>query len=152
MTRFQQVSWRGDSRRRGRRQHPGWEALHVAIDDHSRLAFTQILPDQKADTTIAFLRAALDFFARHGIRVRALLTDNGSSYRSHQFRHACQQLGVQAAQPHPPLLSPDQWQSRTLHPDRSTRVGLCHSLARLHRKKPRSASLESLLQPPAASW
>ena len=95
MTRFQQVSWRADGRRRGQHKHPGWEALHVAVDDHSRLAFTQILPDQKTDTTIAFLRDALDFFARHGIRVRALLTDNGSSYRSHQFRRACQLMGVQ---------------------------------------------------------
>jgi transposase InsO family protein len=101
MTRFQQVSWRGDSRRRGRCKHPGWEALHVAIDDHSRLAFTQILPDQKADTTIAFLRAAVDFFARHGIRVRALLTDNGSCYRSHQFRHACQHMGLQHSRTRP---------------------------------------------------
>jgi transposase InsO family protein len=101
MTRFQQVSWRGDSRRRGRRPHPGWEALHVAVDDHSRLAFTQILPDQKADTTIAFLRQAVEFFARHGIRVRALLTDNGSSYRSHQFRRACQQLGLQHSRTRP---------------------------------------------------
>jgi transposase InsO family protein len=94
MTRFQQVSWRADGRRRGQHKHPGWEALHVAIDDHSRLAFTQILPDQKTDTTITFLRHALEFFARHGIRVRALLTDNGSCYRSHQFRRACQQMGL----------------------------------------------------------
>jgi transposase InsO family protein len=95
MTRFQQVSWRADGRRRGQHKHPGWEALHIAIDDHSRLAFTRILPDQRAATTIAFLRDALDFFARHGIRVRALLTDNGSSYRSHQFRSACWQIGIQ---------------------------------------------------------
>jgi transposase InsO family protein len=94
MTRFQQVSWRGDGRRRGQHKRPGWEALHVAIDDHSRMAFTQILPDQKTDTTIAFLRNAVDFFARHGILVRALLTDNGSSYRSHQFRQACLQMGL----------------------------------------------------------
>jgi transposase InsO family protein len=94
LTRFQQVSWRGDGRRRGQHKHPGWEALHIAIDDHSRLAFTQILPDQKTPTTIAFLEDAVDFFARHGIRVRALLTDNGSSYRSHQFRSACLQMGL----------------------------------------------------------
>ncbi len=55
LTRFQQVSWRADGRRRGLHKHPGCEALHVAIDDHSRLAFTQMLPDQKTDTTIAFL-------------------------------------------------------------------------------------------------
>jgi transposase InsO family protein len=95
LTRFQQVSWRGDGRRRGQQKHPGWEALHVAIDDHSRMAFTQILPDQKTHTTIAFLKDAVDFFARHGIRVRALLTDNGSSYRSHHFRRACGELGLQ---------------------------------------------------------
>jgi transposase InsO family protein len=94
MTRFQQVVWRGDGRRRGQHKHPGWEALHVAIDDHSRLAFTRILPDQKTDTTIAFLKDAVDFFARHGITIRALLTDNGSCYRAHQFRQACFQMGL----------------------------------------------------------
>src|SRR5262252_6057799 len=51
--------------------------------------------------TIAFLRQALDFFARHGIRVRALLTDNGSSYRSHQFRRACQQMGLRHSRTRP---------------------------------------------------
>lgn len=94
MTRFDQVSMRADGRRRGLHKHPGFEALHVAIDDHSRMAFTQMLPDQKTGTTIGFLRQAVEFFARHGIAVRALLTDNGSSYRSHQFRQTCQQMGL----------------------------------------------------------
>ena len=94
LTRYQEVSVRGDDRRRGLHKHPGFEALHVAIDDHSRLAFTQMLPDQKAETTRSFLHNALAFYQRHGIQVRALLTDNGSSYRSHIFRHACQQLGI----------------------------------------------------------
>jgi transposase InsO family protein len=94
LTRFQQVVWRGDGRRRGQHKHPGWEALHIAIDDHSRLAFTRILPDQKAHTTIAFLKDAVDFFALFGIAIRALLTDNGSSYRSHQFRQTCFQMGI----------------------------------------------------------
>ena len=92
MTRFGEVSLRGDGRLRGKRQHPGFLALHVAIDDHSRMAFTQMLPDQKASTTIGFLKAAVGFFATHGIGIRALLTDNGSSYRSHQFRQACEQM------------------------------------------------------------
>jgi transposase InsO family protein len=94
MTRFQQVVWRGDGRRRGQHKNPGWEALHIAIDDHSRIAFTRILPDQKTHTTIAFLKDAVDFFARHGIGIRALLTDNGSSYRSHLFRQTCLQMGL----------------------------------------------------------
>ena len=89
MTRFDEVSLRGDGRLRGKRKHPGFLALHVAIDDHSRMAFTQLLPDQKAETTIGFLNSAVAFFATHGIGVRALLTDNGSSYRSRKFRQAC---------------------------------------------------------------
>jgi len=104
LTRYQEVLMRGDGRRRGLHEHPGFEALHVAIDDHSRLAFTQMLPDQKAETTVGFLRDALDFYARHGIRVRALLTDNGSSYRSHQFRSACSDLEIkhQRTRPYTP--------------------------------------------------
>jgi len=94
MTRFSEVSLRGDGRLRGKQKHPGFQALHVAIDDHSRMAFTQMLPDQKAETTIGFLNSAVEFFAMHGIGVRALLTDNGSSYRSRQFRHTCQQMAI----------------------------------------------------------
>ena len=94
MTRFSEVSLRGDGRLRGKKEHPGFLALHVAVDDHSRMAFTQMLADQKADTTIAFLNSAVEFFARHGIGVRTLLTDNGSSYRSRQFRQVCQQMQI----------------------------------------------------------
>src|SRR5580658_562631 len=94
MTRFSEVSLRGDGRLRGKQKHPGFLALHVAVDDHSRMAFTQVLPDQKAETTIGFLHSAVGFFASHGIGVRALLTDNGSSYRSQQFRHACQTMQI----------------------------------------------------------
>ena len=95
MTRYQQVSLRGDGRRRGRPQFAGWQALHVAIDDHSRLAFSRMLPNQQAETAIAFLHAALAFYAQHGISIRRLLTDNGSCYRSRYFRAACLQLGIQ---------------------------------------------------------
>src|SRR6202050_1415617 len=95
MSRYQQVSIRGDDRRRGRPQFAGWQALHVAIDDHSRLAFSRMLPNQQSETAIAFLRAAIAFYAQHGITIRRLLTDNGSCYRSHQFRATCLQLGLQ---------------------------------------------------------
>jgi transposase InsO family protein/transposase-like protein len=94
MTRFAEVSLRGDGRLRGKRMHPGALALHVAVDDHSRLAFTQLLPNQKAEAAIGFLHDAREFFASHGFPVRALLTDNGSCYRSHRFRHACQGLEI----------------------------------------------------------
>jgi transposase InsO family protein/transposase-like protein len=101
MTRFGEVSLRGDGRLRGKKEHPGFLALHVAIDDHSRMAFTQMLPDQKAETTIGFLNSAVAFFATHGIGIRALLTDNGSSYRSRQFRHACQQMAIRHSRTRP---------------------------------------------------
>ncbi len=94
MTRYQRVAIRGDGRRRGRPQFAGWEALHVAIDDHSRLAFARLLPNQKADTTVAFLRAAVAFYAQHGITIRRLLTDNGHCYRSHLFRRTCLEMGI----------------------------------------------------------
>ena len=92
MTRFDEVSLRGDGRLRGKKEHPGLLALHVAVDDHSRVAFTRMLPDQKANTTIAFLRQAVDFFAQRNVHIRALLSDNGSCYRSQKFRQACQQM------------------------------------------------------------
>ena len=95
MTRYQRVSIRGDGRRRGRPQFAGWQALHVAIDDHSRLAFSRMLPNQQSQTAIAFLRAAVAFYAQHGIIIRRLLTDNGSCYRSRHFRTACLQLDIQ---------------------------------------------------------
>jgi transposase InsO family protein len=101
MTQFAEVSLRGDGRLRGKQKHPGFLALHVAVDDHSRMAFTQMLPDQKAETTIGFLISAVQFFARHGIGVRALLTDNGSSYCSSQFRHACQQMAIRHSRTRP---------------------------------------------------
>jgi transposase InsO family protein len=94
MTRYREVTLRGDGRRRGTPQHAGSVALHVAIDDHSRLAYARLMPDQKAETTIAFLRDAVDFYQRHGIRIRRLLTDNGSAYRSRQFRRHCAALDL----------------------------------------------------------
>ena len=94
MTRFSEVSLRGDGRLRGKQKHPGFLALHVAVDDHSRMAFTELLPDQKKQTTITFLEHAREFFASHGIGVRALLTDNGASYRSHEFKQRCAELEI----------------------------------------------------------
>jgi transposase InsO family protein len=72
----------------------GWERLHVAVDDHSRIAFSAVYPDETAPSVIAFLHAALVYYARFGIRFRALLTDNGSAYRSRAFAACCRQLGL----------------------------------------------------------
>jgi transposase InsO family protein len=91
--RFSQVKVRPDGRRRGK-HHCRWEYLHVAIDDHSRIAFAQILPSFTGADAVAFLFAAVAYYATLGITIRRLLTDNGHCYRSHAFRAAVLQLGL----------------------------------------------------------
>jgi transposase InsO family protein len=77
-----------------RRNTVGWEFVHIAVDDCTRLAYAEVLPDERTTTAIAFLRRALAFFERHGIAVERLLTDNGSAYRSTMHAIACRALGV----------------------------------------------------------
>jgi transposase InsO family protein len=77
-----------------RRATVGWEFVHVAVDDYSRLAYAEVLPNEKATTAIGFLRRAVAFFARYGIRVERLLTDNGSAYRATIHALACKTLGI----------------------------------------------------------
>jgi transposase InsO family protein/transposase len=77
-----------------RRKTVGWEFVHVAIDDATRLAYAEVLEDERATTAIAFLRRAVAFFRRHGVVVERLLTDNGSPYRSTVHAIACRALGI----------------------------------------------------------
>ena len=72
----------------------GWEALHVCVDDASRLAYTELLPDEPKKSAIAFLDRALAWFDRLGVGVERVITDNGSAYRSHAFRSRLAQLGI----------------------------------------------------------
>lgn len=72
----------------------GWEYVHVAIDDHSRIAFSAIYPDETKASVLHFLDAALAHYARLGIRFKAILTDNGPAYRSHAMATACRKLGL----------------------------------------------------------
>jgi transposase InsO family protein len=72
----------------------GWEFLYVAIDDHSRIAFTAMMPDEKAASSAAFLHQAAAYFARLGIQLRRVMTDNGPCFYAHQFAHACRELGL----------------------------------------------------------
>ena len=77
-----------------RRQTVGWEYVHVAIDDATRLAYAEVHGDEKASTAIGFLGRALEFYARHGITVERVMTDNGSAYRSTIHALACRALGI----------------------------------------------------------
>jgi transposase InsO family protein len=77
-----------------RRRQVGWECVHVAIDDCTRLAYAEVLGDEKTATVVGFLRRAVSFYRRHGITVERLMTDNGSAYRSGVHAIACRALGI----------------------------------------------------------
>jgi transposase InsO family protein len=70
----------------------GWEFLYVAVDDHSRMAYVAMMPDEKATSSSRFLRQAAAYFARHNIQLRRVMTDNGPCFYAHQFAHACREL------------------------------------------------------------
>jgi transposase InsO family protein len=72
----------------------GWEFVHVCIDDASRVAFVQIMTDQRKESAVAFLQAAVAYYAKLGVRIERVMTDNGSCYRSKTFRAACTRLGL----------------------------------------------------------
>jgi transposase InsO family protein len=95
----------GKTRINGRRTGiAGWEYVHVAVDDHSRLAYVEVLEDERARTAVGFLRRAIAFFARYGIRVERILTDNGSAYRATIHALARKALGIRhlRTRPHRP--------------------------------------------------
>ncbi len=73
----------------------GWEFLFVAVDDHARIGFTQMKPDERRGSAVAFLRAAVTYFAGLGVLIKRVLTDNGSAFRSKRFAAACHRLGLQ---------------------------------------------------------
>jgi len=94
--RFDRVGHRitGDRRGQSKSRGIGWEFVHVAIDDASRLAFSQILPDERKESAVAFLRAAVAYYLSLGVTVTRVMTDNGSCYRSKAFSKACRDLGL----------------------------------------------------------
>jgi transposase InsO family protein len=77
-----------------KRRTVGYEYVHIAVDDHSRLAYAEVLPDEKAATAAGFLRRAIAFYRRHGISVERVLSDNAASYRSLAHALACRRLGI----------------------------------------------------------
>jgi transposase InsO family protein len=87
-----------------RSEGSGWDYIHVAIDDHSRLAYVEILEDELSATCVDFMHRALTWFAEQSIPVRRVLTDNGVGYRAHRFRIACEQLKIRhlRTRPHHP--------------------------------------------------
>jgi transposase InsO family protein len=80
--------------RHGGKSRAGWEFVHVCVDDATRLAYVEVLADERATTAVGFLRRALAFYAAHGVSVQRVMTDNGSAYRSAIHAFACRALGV----------------------------------------------------------
>jgi transposase InsO family protein len=85
---------RGQSNRRSRGEGLGWEFVHVCIDDASRIAFAQVMPDERKQSAVAFLKAALAYYQSLGVTVARVMTDNGGCYRAFDFRDACRDLGL----------------------------------------------------------
>lgn len=94
--RFERIGHRITGKRTGiaSSRGSGWEYVHVAIDDASRVAFCQILPDERKESAVAFLKAAVAYYASLGVKVARVMTDNGSCYISKAFHKACRELGL----------------------------------------------------------
>jgi transposase InsO family protein len=86
--RIRGVGHRIHGNRRTRQRGIGWEFVHVCIDDHSRVAYVEVLPDERGETATAFLHRAVRWFRRRGVTTQAVITDNGSCYISHVFNDA----------------------------------------------------------------
>ncbi len=94
--RFERVGHRvtGDRSGQSNSRGVGWEFAHVAVDDHSRLARIDILPDEKKQSAVDFLKATVAYFRSLGVKVDRVMTDNGSCYKSFAFARACKRLGI----------------------------------------------------------
>jgi transposase InsO family protein len=82
------------NRRKDGKRIVGWEFVHVCVDDATRLAYVEVLGDEKATTAVGFLKRAIEFYRRHGITTERVMTDNGSAYRSAIHAFACRALGL----------------------------------------------------------
>jgi transposase InsO family protein len=79
--------------RRHTKRGIGWDMVHLAIDDHSRVSFAQVLPDERAISCVQFLRQAVAYYAKLGVRIERVMTDNGTGYKN-TFKAACDELGI----------------------------------------------------------
>lgn len=94
--RFNKIGHRitGDRTGQSNNRGIGWEYVHVAVDDHSRVAFAKVMPCEKRQSAIAFLKQAVAYYRGLGVTVERVMTDNGSCYKAFAFRRACKRLGL----------------------------------------------------------
>ena len=125
----------------------GWEFLFVAVDDHSRIAFTDLYPDERKGSAVQFLRNTVAYFQSLGVRVQRVLTDNGSAFRSKQFAAASRTQ----APLHPRLPPADERQGRTFHPISTSGMGIWHRVQPFDRTRGHARALAAPLQLPSPS-
>lgn len=136
-----------------RHQGVGYEVVHVAVDDASRLAFVQILPDRRGETAAQFMLDAASFFAQQGIHIERVMTDRDVTYRrARAFKTAVHRLRARHKMTRP-LPSPNQWQSGAVYQNPPPRVGVCSALS-VQRGAARGPNeMAPLLQsPPSPHW
>jgi transposase InsO family protein len=92
--RIERIGHRITGNRRDTTRGAGWEFVHVCIDDHSRIAHVAVLPSERKEAAVSFLKTAVAYYARLGVAIERVMTDNGSCYRSIAFRKACKSLGL----------------------------------------------------------
>jgi len=147
--RFERVGHRitGDRTGPNKSRGVGWDFVHVCIDDHSRVAFSEIKPDETADSAVPFLRAAVAYYKSLGVTVTRVMTDNGSCYQSFAFRDACRDLGIKHIRTKP-LHAENKRQGRALHSDSASGMGLCPGLPNIRSSGPRAAVLAASIPDP----
>jgi len=94
LARIEGLGHRITGNRRGQKRGVGYDFAHVCIDDHSRVAYVEILDDERGETAAAFFRRALAWYTQQGVKVERVLTDNGTCYRSHVFAAACRDPAI----------------------------------------------------------
>lgn len=99
--RFWRAGHRVSGDRRRDSEGAGWESVHVCVDDYSRVAYAEVLADERQETAVAFLRRAVRYFERFGITIQRVLTDNGSCYRAKRWYQTCQELGIRVKKTRP---------------------------------------------------
>ena len=123
--------------------------MHVAIDDASRLAYTELLPNERKESATAFLIRALGWFERHGVTVARVMTDNGSCYRSKLFRETCAAAEARHLRTKPYTPRTNGKAERFI--DLPARMGLCGGLPDLRRAGRHHADRLAAQQPPPPS-
>jgi hypothetical protein len=128
----------------------GFEYCHVAVDDTSRAAYVEILPNQTAKTCVGFLERAIAWFVAHGVTVERIMTDNGPGYRSKLHARTIKRLKIKHLFT-PALPATHERKSRAVHPNTAAQVGVLHRLPNERPSRSSPRTLGALLQSPATT-